>query len=135
MTITNTVSDSKIRKLIEELFKLSGNPYSKEKVKQSEGYVKKGRFSVKTARGEVKMAEYFLEHNSGSSSDLTKFTGVTISQMSAGLSPQGLGLVYPYRDQHHSRSFIYRRIANEEELSTYINLMNKLIKEMEKIVK
>lgn len=145
MTTTSTVSGSRIGELSEKLFNLSGNPYSQVKVKQIEGMVKKGCFSPETARGEVKMAEYFLGKDSGSSSDLTKFTGVVISQM-VSLSPYSLRLVDRIQDPSNRHHWIYYRILDgekfseydeeklstyKEKLSTYIDLMNQLIKEME----
>jgi hypothetical protein len=135
-TVYTTVPDSRIGKLVEKLFKLDSNFSYLEKVKQQEkvkqrvGMIKRGCFSVERSEGEVKMAEYFLEHEFGSSGDLTEAAGVTISQMSS-LSPYDLHLVDRERDPRHRHYFIYHRIVDREKLPTYINLMNELIKEIE----
>jgi hypothetical protein len=150
MTTTSTVPGPRIGKLAEELFKLSGNPYSQVRVKQIEGIVKKGRFSVERARLEVKVAEYFLKNESGSSEVLSEFTGAAltgaaISQMTS-LSPYRLGLVDRDENKLHRHSFIYYRILDGEKFSkydekklsaykekvlTYIDLMNQFIGEIE----
>jgi len=133
MTTMSIASDPRTEKeLIKELFKLSSNPYSDAKVKQAYTMIKKESFSVKRLKAERKLAEYFLEHDSGSSGELIDTIGPTFSTMST-LSLYKLGLVIREQDSNNLRCFIYHRIADKEKLSDYIDLMNRLIEKIERI--
>jgi len=141
MTITSAVSDSGIEEeFIEKIFKLDSNFLYQEKTKQqakikrAKTMIKKMSFSVERLNAERKMAEYLLEHDYGFSGDFTKVIGPTFSVMSS-LSSYRLGLVDRKDDSNNLRCFIYYRTTDKETLSTYIDLMNQLIKEIEKIVK
>ncbi len=114
MTITSTVLGSKLREAIEGLLKLSSNFLYKDTVKQQEiinqqeAIANSGHSSVKRATVELKMAQYFSKHKSGSSKVLTDFTGGQIG-LPSHLSLERLDLVVVEDDPDYRHNKLYFR--------------------------